>query len=103
MLAGAAASAAALVAAVALVAVDWNDSEIATRIGEQRTITLKDGSRMALNTDTRIVVEPWNETRGVRLERGEAYFEVAKDPKKPFVVVAGKKRIVAIGTAFAVR
>ncbi len=80
------------------------EADLSTRIGEQRMVTLEDGSRVVLNTDTRVVVEPWNDgVREVRLVRGEAYFEVAKNPAKPFVVVAGDKEVIAIGTAFVVR
>jgi transmembrane sensor len=103
LMAGAAACTAALIAAVGMVALDHPESELSTRVGEHRTVTLSDGSRMALNTDTKVVVESWRDIREVRLERGEAYFEVAKDPKKPFVVIAGRKKVVAIGTAFVVR
>jgi transmembrane sensor len=82
----------------------WNAGpDISTRVGEQRTITLSDGSRVALNTDTRIVVGRWNGTREIRLVRGEAYFEVAKNLDQPFVVIAGEKKVVAIGTTFDVR
>ncbi len=41
--------------------------------------------------------------RRIELQEGEAYFTVAKDPGRPFVVEAGDKRVVAIGTQFAVR
>jgi len=100
--AGAAASIVALVGAIATFG--WkSESDLSTRIGEQRIVTLKDGSRVALNTNTRVVIEPWNGTREVQLDRGEAYFEVSKDPERPFVVVAGDKQVVAIGTAFVVR
>jgi transmembrane sensor len=37
------------------------------------------------------------------LKQGEAFFEVAKDPNRPFVVSAGSKRVVAVGTKFSVR
>ena len=79
------------------------DDGLATRIGEQRMVTLSDGSRVTLNTDSRVSVAPWNGVREVRLDRGEALFEVAKDPVRPFVVIAGDKKVTAIGTAFVVR
>lgn len=41
--------------------------------------------------------------RGVQLERGEAFFDVAKDPRRPFIVHAGALRVTAIGTKFSVR
>ena len=86
-----------------IVAFQFFDDGIATGVGEQRTLALADGSRVVLNTDSRIVVEPWGDVREIKLERGEVLFEVARDPSKPFVVVAGRKKVVAIGTAFVVR
>src|SRR5690606_15944214 len=41
--------------------------------------------------------------RRIDLRRGEAFFDVAEDPHRPFVVDAGKKRVVAVGTKFSVR
>src|SRR5260221_6876382 len=80
------------------------DSNLSTRIGEQRMVTLEDGSRVVLNTDTRVVVEPWNDgVREVRLERGEAYLEVAKNPAQPVVVVARDQKVIATGTAVVVK
>lgn len=81
----------------------WTVKVYDTQIGEQRQLTLADGTRMFLNTDTRTVVEIDAEHRSVRLERGEALFEVAKDAKRPFVVRAADSEVVAIGTVFAVR
>ena len=44
-----------------------------------------------------------DQQRRIELERGEAYFEVAREPARPFVVFAGNKRVVAVGTQFSVR
>ena len=74
-----------------------------TRPGEQQVATLADGSRIALNTDTRVGVQYDAQRRSIRLARGEAMFEVAHDPNRPFVVIAGETRIEALGTAFVVR
>lgn len=74
-----------------------------TRTGEQRSATLDDGSRIALNTDSQVTVRFDRETRQVSLERGEVLFDVAHDAKRPFVVVAGDERIRALGTSFVVR
>jgi transmembrane sensor len=41
--------------------------------------------------------------RQVKLDRGEAWFQVAKDPQRPFVVESGPVRVRAVGTAFSVR
>jgi transmembrane sensor len=72
-------------------------------IGERRQVALDDGSSILLNTATNAVVH-WTPTlREVSLTRGEAVFEVAKDPNRPFVVRAGVTTVKAIGTAFVVR
>jgi transmembrane sensor len=76
---------------------------VTTAIGEQRTITLDDGSRIFLNTDTRAVVQYSSGERRIRLDKGEALFEVAKQAGRPFIVAAGMARIEALGTSFVVR
>lgn len=75
----------------------------ATRLGEQKVATLKDGSRIALNTDTRVDVRFDSDRRRIELDQGEAMFEVAHDAARPFVVIAGDTRVQAIGTVFTVR
>jgi len=75
----------------------------ATRVGAMETVLLADGSRLTLNTDSRLRIDMGANDRRVELRQGEAFFEVAKDPLRPFVVEAGDKRIVAVGTAFSVR
>jgi transmembrane sensor len=74
-----------------------------TPIGGTASIPLRDGSSITLNTASRVRVALTDEQRHVDLDAGEAFFEVAKDPKRPFVVSAGDKRIVAVGTKFSVR
>ena len=74
-----------------------------TKIGALATVPLADGSRVTLNTDSRIRVALVESQRRIELDQGEAFFEVAKDPGRPFVVTAGRKRIVAVGTKFSVR
>ena len=71
-----------------------------TAIGEQKTITLDDGSTLMLNTDTTVSVDFASARRGVKLQRGEAYFMVAKDSKRPFVVELDEVTVTAVGTAF---
>ncbi len=73
-----------------------------TAVGHTRAVPLADGSQVMLNTDTRIHVAISSVERRIDLERGEAFFDVAKDPARPFVVQAGKDRIVAVGTRFSV-
>ena len=74
----------------------------ATSIGEQKTLNLQDGTRIELNTDTRLVVHYDATTRVVELKSGEAYFSVAHEPR-PFVVMAGNRKVIAMGTSFTVR
>ena len=74
----------------------------ATHIGEQRTVTLTDGSTVVLNADTRIKVRFTDATRGVDLVEGQAFFHVAKNPSRPFIVFSGEARVRAVGTQFDV-
>lgn len=75
----------------------------ATGVGEQRLVQLDDGSRIRLDTDTRLVVRLSGVRRQVRLEQGQALFEVAHDPARPFIVAAGATDVRALGTQFDVR
>ncbi|MFC3052132.1 FecR family protein [Kordiimonas pumila] len=74
-----------------------------TELGGQRTIDLKDGSVITLNTSSEIKVEYRAGKRCVYLLCGEAYFDVAHDPSRPFFVIVGKKAVRALGTSFSVR
>lgn len=76
---------------------------IRTDVGQTSTITLRDGSLVTLDTNSRLRVRLTPERRLVRLERGQAYFKVAKDSSRPFVVAVGDKLVTATGTAFSVR
>src|SRR5690606_28626324 len=76
---------------------------VRTGVGEQRTVTLEDGSRVSLNTATRLSLHFDRGVRRVRLQSGEALFEVARDPGRPFVVESGDRQVRALGTAFIVR
>ncbi len=75
----------------------------ATPIGSIASVPMIDGSTVTLNTDSQIRVALTDVERRVDLKQGEAFFKVAKDPKRPFVVEAGGKRFVAVGTQFSVR
>lgn len=77
--------------------------DYATKIGEQRVATLADGTRIALNTGTELSVDFNKDERRVTLDRGEAMFEVAPNPRRPFLVVAGDRIVRAVGTSFIVR
>lgn len=74
-----------------------------TEVGGQQQVLLADGSRMSMNTDTKVSVEMDAVRRVVTLDAGEVMFEVAKDPTRPFIVLAGNSEVVAVGTVFSVR
>lgn len=74
-----------------------------TKLGEIRRVPLTDGSAVTVNSSTDLKVRMETQSRLIDLERGEAWFEVAKDARRPFVVVAGQVKARAIGTAFSVR
>lgn len=73
-----------------------------TLAGEQRTLTLADGSTVVLNTRTRIHVRLSHRTREVELDEGEAFFEVAHDALRPFTVQTRLGSARAVGTHFNV-
>jgi transmembrane sensor len=95
-----------VLAATILVTV-WRSSasgpDYKTPVGGLAAVPMTDGSRVTLNTDSAIRVQLTNSTRQIQLDRGEAFFEVAKDSHRPFIVSAGTKRVIAVGTKFAVR
>lgn len=96
--------AAVALAAVAVLWQPWRDiHHYRTAVGELQTVVLRDGTRLSLNTDTRVRVELDSAQRTVSIEGGEALFEVAKDAKRPFVVRAAASEVVALGTVFTVR
>lgn len=74
-----------------------------TGVGERSAVTLSDGSTVTLNTRSRVEVAYREGRREVTLIAGQALFEVAKDPSRPFVVTAGPRKVTALGTAFDVR
>jgi transmembrane sensor len=74
-----------------------------TRHGEQQTHRLADNSILHLNTDTAVTVRYGDNERLVVLTSGEAEFEVAHAPERPFRVFAGRAEIVDLGTKFDVR
>jgi transmembrane sensor len=98
-----AAAAAVLVVIGALV---WAYRERADRyvtdIGEQRIVTLSDGSVITLNTATELRLHFSTDQRAVELVSGQANFEVAKDAARPFIVTAGNRSVRAVGTQFDV-
>lgn len=100
-------SAGAVAASAMLVAGLWLQfgapQTYATDIGSHRQIALADGSEVFLNTDSIIRVQNTHARRDVTLVRGEAFFEVARDRDRPFIVRTDAEEVRAIGTAFVVR
>jgi len=80
----------------------WSADRYVTNIGEQRTVSLPDGSLIMLNTATEVRLHYSQTKRGMELIRGQANFEVAKDPSRPFIVTAGGGEVQALGTVFNV-
>jgi transmembrane sensor len=76
--------------------------EYRTGLGEQRVLDFEDHSRIALDSGTRVRVLYSKDARIVELAQGQAQFNVAHDPARPFKVIAGDRTIVAVGTVFTV-
>ncbi len=75
---------------------------LASRVGEIRTVTLEDGSRVTLDTSSAIRVAFDDGERAVLLDHGRARFDVAHDAQRRFIVRAGTREVVAHGTVFDV-
>ena len=76
---------------------------MSTAVGQQRHVTLADGTHMTLNTNTLLAVKLTARRRDVYLRRGEAHFDVVHDASRPFFVHAGDAVIRDVGTQFEVR
>ena len=74
-----------------------------TATGERLAVSLPDGSQVMLDTQSELKLNFSPAERRVQLTRGQAFFEVAKDPKRPFVVATRNRQFVAVGTVFDVR
>ena len=100
-------AAAAALAAVAVGAI-WLQrggelQTLSTAVGQQRNVTLADGSIVTLNTNTIVESDLRHRTREIYLRKGEAHFQVAHDRSRPFLVHAGDAVVRAVGTEFEVR
>jgi transmembrane sensor len=100
-------AAAAALAAVAVGAI-WLQQggdlqTLATAVGQQRNVTLADGSVVTLNTNTIVETDLRRHSREIYLRKGEAHFQVAHDRSRPFLVHAGDAVVRAVGTEFEVR
>jgi transmembrane sensor len=99
--------AAVAVGACGLIVVGWglhllDRPDVVTGVGEQRSLTLRDGTRVELNTNSRLLLQYDEHARRVVLKSGEAFFSVAHQVR-PFVVMVGKRKVIAMGTSFMVR
>ena len=81
---------------------DLAPGEYLTGMGEQRTIPLADGSRITMNTQSRLRVRFTEHGRDIELIEGEALFSVAHDPARPFRVHAKRTIVEALGTKFSI-
>lgn len=79
--------------------------EINTPKGHKESITLEDGSTMELNAGSKVRYPEHfgDSSRTIFLEEGEAFFNVATDPGRRFVVNAGELATTALGTSFNIR
>ncbi len=75
-------------------------SQLASKIGEIRTLSLPDGSRLILDTNSLVSVNYGADKRRLTLVRGRARFEVAHEAGRPFIVDADGIEVIAHGTAF---
>jgi transmembrane sensor len=94
-----------LIVAGALLA--WNlwpiGQQYSTPVGGIASVPMSDGSQVTLNTNSQVRIALSASERHVDLQQGEAFFQVAHDAHRPFVVDAGKRRVIAVGTQFSVR
>lgn len=77
--------------------------EFRTSVGQRTTVKLPDGTAVTLDTDTVLRTRETENRRMVWLDKGQAFFRVHKDAKRPFTVTAGGRTVTALGTAFSVK
>jgi transmembrane sensor len=80
-----------------------HETTYVTGVGERRTVALEDGSRIEMNAASRMTVRFERHARRVHLGDAQAFFDVAKDSSRPFLVSAGDTQVRVIGTQFDVR
>lgn len=81
----------------------WGEQTIATPVAKREPFTLADGTQIMVNANSRLVVEKFTNERRVRLVSGEAFFIVAKDKTRPFIVTTPAGSVQVTGTEFNVR
>jgi transmembrane sensor len=79
------------------------EGTLVTGPAEQRTVELSDGTEVSLNANSRVVIQYDDHVRKVTLAKGEVLFDVIKHQPRPFVVVIGDRKVIAMGTSFLVR
>jgi len=89
--------------AAAWITASYYGGRYSTAVGQLSHIAMADGSQVTLNTDSVVRVAVNTRERRVDLQRGEAFFKVAKDHSRPFIVTVGEQRVIAVGTQFSVR
>lgn len=87
---------------LALLVWPWLDAAdvYRTGVGERRMVTLADGSQLTLDGASTVRVRYRRGARELWLDQGQARFDVARDPARPFSVHAGSRVVTATGTAF---
>lgn len=98
---------AALAACLAMIVVmpnwdNWQGQQIQTGTGEQLRLSLSDGSRIQLNTQSTMQISMHENYRLLELEHGEAYFDIAHDPSRPLLVKTQGAYVRVLGTRFNV-
>lgn len=83
--------------------IDRLQADYYTSVGETRMLTLEDGTHVSLNSDTAIETRYSDRERRIVLLRGEAFFDVAKNPHRPFIVDNNGLKAQALGTHYGVR
>lgn len=92
-----------VVAVTAMLLLQTPEPEYQTEVGEYRQVALQDGSSVDLNTDTTLDIDLKPNERVVELYQGEAFFDVAPDPDRPFIVRTESGEVRVVGTQFNVR
>jgi len=78
-------------------------NQYVTAHNQRSTVTLADGTLVSMNLDTSFKTAFSSTQRLIYLTKGQVFFEVAKNPARPFIVIAGDRRIQALGTKFDVK
>ena len=95
-------SALASLALLVIIVNSQQPNQFHTRVGQQAMHQLPDGTSLSLNTNSQVRIDYSTDRRAVHLLRGEAHFDVVKNPERPFMVYAGEGMVWAVGTAFNV-